>query len=96
MAGPAGLGWWLGVLTGHLRLRCPWVTAAKTALKATRKLEIQVDELEASVAHAVSQDATLASFQPQEDVRGRNAGASKSRPQARASRSPRSGNASAL
>ena len=32
-------------------------------------LEIQVDDLEASVAHAVAQGATLAAFQPQEDVR---------------------------
>ena len=33
-------------------------------------LEIKVDDLEASVAHAVAQGATLAGFQPQEDVRG--------------------------
>ena len=32
-------------------------------------LEIKVDDLEASVAHAVAQGATLAEFQPQEDVR---------------------------
>ena len=32
-------------------------------------LEIAVDDLEASVAHAVAQGATLADFQPQEDVR---------------------------
>jgi predicted enzyme related to lactoylglutathione lyase len=32
-------------------------------------LEICVDDLEASVAHAVAQGATLAAFQPQEDVR---------------------------
>jgi catechol 2,3-dioxygenase-like lactoylglutathione lyase family enzyme len=32
-------------------------------------LEIAVDDLEASVAHAVAQGATLAGFQPQEDVR---------------------------
>jgi catechol 2,3-dioxygenase-like lactoylglutathione lyase family enzyme len=32
-------------------------------------LEIRVDDLEASVAHAVAQGATLAGFQPQEDVR---------------------------
>jgi catechol 2,3-dioxygenase-like lactoylglutathione lyase family enzyme len=32
-------------------------------------LEIEVDDLEASVAHAVAQGATLAGFQPQEDVR---------------------------
>jgi len=32
-------------------------------------LEIQVDDLEAGVAHAVAQGATLAGFQPQEDVR---------------------------
>ena len=32
-------------------------------------LEIKVDDLEASVAHAVAQGATLAGFQPQEDVR---------------------------
>jgi len=32
-------------------------------------LEIEVDDLEASVAHAVAQGATLASFQPQDDVR---------------------------
>jgi catechol 2,3-dioxygenase-like lactoylglutathione lyase family enzyme len=32
-------------------------------------LEIEVDELAASVAHAVAQGATLAGFQPQEDVR---------------------------
>jgi catechol 2,3-dioxygenase-like lactoylglutathione lyase family enzyme len=32
-------------------------------------LEIKVDDLEASVAHAVAQGATLAAFQPQEDVR---------------------------
>jgi catechol 2,3-dioxygenase-like lactoylglutathione lyase family enzyme len=32
-------------------------------------LEIKVDDLEASVAHAVAHGATLASFQPQDDVR---------------------------
>jgi len=32
-------------------------------------LEIKVDDLEASVAHAVAQGATLAGFQPQELVR---------------------------
>ena len=32
-------------------------------------LEIAVDDLEASVTHAVAQGATLAGFQPQEDVR---------------------------
>ena len=32
-------------------------------------LEIAVDDLEASVAHAVAQGATLAGFQPQEGVR---------------------------
>jgi catechol 2,3-dioxygenase-like lactoylglutathione lyase family enzyme len=32
-------------------------------------LEIAVRDLEASVAHAVAQGATLADFQPQEDVR---------------------------
>ena len=32
-------------------------------------LEIKVDDLEASVAHAVAQGATLAGLQPQEDVR---------------------------
>ena len=32
-------------------------------------LEIQVDDLEAGVAHAVAQGATLAGFQPQEYVR---------------------------
>ena len=32
-------------------------------------LEIAVDDLEASVAHAVAQGATLAAFQPQDDVR---------------------------
>lgn len=32
-------------------------------------LEIQVDDLEAGVAHAVAQGATLADFQPQQDVR---------------------------
>jgi catechol 2,3-dioxygenase-like lactoylglutathione lyase family enzyme len=32
-------------------------------------LEIAVDDLEAAVAHAVAQGATLAGFQPQDDVR---------------------------
>ena len=32
-------------------------------------LEIEVDDLEASVAHAVEAGATLADFQPQDDVR---------------------------
>jgi catechol 2,3-dioxygenase-like lactoylglutathione lyase family enzyme len=32
-------------------------------------LEIAVDDLEAGVAHAVAQGATLPSFQPQDDVR---------------------------
>ncbi len=32
-------------------------------------LEIRVDDLEAAVAHAVAQGATLAGFQPQEHVR---------------------------
>ena len=31
-------------------------------------LEIKVDDLEASVTHAVAQGATLAGFQPHEDV----------------------------
>jgi len=31
--------------------------------------EIKVDDLEASVAHAVALGAALASFQPQDDVR---------------------------
>jgi catechol 2,3-dioxygenase-like lactoylglutathione lyase family enzyme len=32
-------------------------------------LEIEVDDLDASVAYAVAQGATLAGFQPQDDVR---------------------------
>jgi hypothetical protein len=32
-------------------------------------LEIKVDDLAAGVAHAVAQGATLAEFQPQDDVR---------------------------
>jgi catechol 2,3-dioxygenase-like lactoylglutathione lyase family enzyme len=32
-------------------------------------LEIRVDDLDAAVAHAVAQGATLADFQPQEYVR---------------------------
>ena len=32
-------------------------------------LEIKVDDLPAAVAHAVAQGATLAGFQPQDDVR---------------------------
>jgi catechol 2,3-dioxygenase-like lactoylglutathione lyase family enzyme len=32
-------------------------------------LEIHVDDLEAGVAHALAQGATLASYQPQDDVR---------------------------
>ena len=32
-------------------------------------LEIKVDDLEAAVTHAVAQGATLADFQPQQDVR---------------------------
>ena len=32
-------------------------------------LEIRVDDLEAAVAHAVAQGATVADFQPQDDVR---------------------------
>jgi len=32
-------------------------------------LEVRVDDLEASVAHAVALGATLADFQPQQDVR---------------------------
>ena len=32
-------------------------------------LEIQVDDLETGVAHAIAQGATLASYQPQQDVR---------------------------
>ena len=32
-------------------------------------LEIQVDDLEACDAHAIAEGATLASYQPQEDVR---------------------------
>jgi catechol 2,3-dioxygenase-like lactoylglutathione lyase family enzyme len=32
-------------------------------------LEIRVDDLDAAVAHAVAQGATLPGFQPQEDVR---------------------------
>jgi len=32
-------------------------------------LEIAVDDLEAAMAHAVAQGATVAGFQPQEDVR---------------------------
>lgn len=32
-------------------------------------LEIQAGDLDAGVAHAIAQGATLASYQPQEDVR---------------------------
>lgn len=39
------------------------------AQNSTQHLDIQVDDLEASVAWAVEQGALLADFQPQDDVR---------------------------
>jgi predicted enzyme related to lactoylglutathione lyase len=47
----------------------PTWTAGPGDQQMMMHLEIKVDDLETSVAHAVAQGATLAGFQPQENVR---------------------------
>ncbi|MFB6395777.1 VOC family protein [Polymorphospora lycopeni] len=52
--------------TGHVPPKWP---AGPGDQRMTMHLEIMVDDLEAAVAHAVSLGATVAGFQPQDDVR---------------------------
>jgi catechol 2,3-dioxygenase-like lactoylglutathione lyase family enzyme len=51
------------------RWRAPRWPAEPEGVFATQHLDIRVDDLEAAVRHAVEAGATLASYQPQEDVR---------------------------
>lgn len=51
------------------RWRPPRWPAEPYALFATQHLDIQVDDLDAAARHAIEAGATLAPFQPQEDVR---------------------------
>ncbi|GAA2141361.1 VOC family protein [Glycomyces algeriensis] len=51
------------------RWRAPVWPAEPDRPFATQHLDVQVDDLDAAVAHAVAQGATLAETQPQSDVR---------------------------
>ena len=65
---PPGGGTGLSFQTESKYVRPVW-PAGPGDQQMMMHLEIRVDDLEASVAHAVAQGATLAGFQPQEDVR---------------------------
>ena len=65
---PLGGGHTLNFQTEERYVRPVWPTGPGDQ-QMMMHLEIEVDDLEASVAHAVAQGATLAGFQPQEDVR---------------------------
>ena len=65
---PPGGGQSLSFQTEERYQRPVW-PAGPDGQQMMMHLEIKVDDLEASVAHAVAQGATLAGFQPQEDVR---------------------------
>ena len=65
---PPGGGHTLSFQTEDRYLRPVW-PAGPGDPQMMMHLEIKVDDLEAGVAHAVAQGATLAGFQPQDDVR---------------------------
>jgi catechol 2,3-dioxygenase-like lactoylglutathione lyase family enzyme len=65
---PPGGGQTLSFQTEERYVRPVW-PAGPGDQQMMMHLEIKVDDLDASVAHAVAQGATLASFQPQDDVR---------------------------
>jgi predicted enzyme related to lactoylglutathione lyase len=66
--GGGGVGGTLSFQTESRYVRPVW-PAGPGDQQMMMHLEIAVDDLEESVAHAVAQGATLAGFQPQEDVR---------------------------
>ena len=61
-------GYYLGFQTEHNYVRPVW-PAAQGEPQMSMHLDIEVDDLDAAVAHAVGIGAELASFQPQETVR---------------------------
>ena len=65
---PPGGGHTLNFQTEERYMRPVW-PAGPGDQQMMMHLEIEVDDLEASVAHAVEAGATLADFQPQDDVR---------------------------
>ena|SRR3984885_5981171 len=65
---PPGAGHTLNFQTEDRYVRPAW-PAGPGDQQMMMHLEIQVDDLEASVAHAIAQGATLAGYQPQQDVR---------------------------
>ena len=65
---PPGGGTSLNFQTAEHYVRPVWPAGPGEA-QMMMHLEIQVDDLAAGVAHAVAQGATLAEFQPQDDVR---------------------------
>jgi catechol 2,3-dioxygenase-like lactoylglutathione lyase family enzyme len=65
---PPGGGHTLNFQTESRYVRPVW-PAAPGDQQMMMHLEIKVDDLAAGVAHAVAQGATLADFQPQDDVR---------------------------
>jgi catechol 2,3-dioxygenase-like lactoylglutathione lyase family enzyme len=65
---PPGGGHTLNFQTESRYVRPIW-PAGPGGQQMMMHLEIKVDDLEAGLAHAVAQGATLADFQPQDDVR---------------------------
>jgi catechol 2,3-dioxygenase-like lactoylglutathione lyase family enzyme len=65
---PPGGGHTLNFQTEERYVRPVW-PAGPGDQQMMMHLEIKVDDLEASVAHAVEAGATLADYQPQDDVR---------------------------
>jgi catechol 2,3-dioxygenase-like lactoylglutathione lyase family enzyme len=65
---PPGAGHTLNFQTEERYGRPAW-PAGPGDQQMMMHLEIQVDDLEASVAHAIAQGATLAGYQPQQGVR---------------------------
>jgi catechol 2,3-dioxygenase-like lactoylglutathione lyase family enzyme len=65
---PPGGGHTLNFQTEERYMRPVW-PAGPGDQQMMMHLEIEVDDLEASVAHPVEAGATLADFQPQDDVR---------------------------
>jgi len=65
---PAGAGMTLNFEYERHHSRPTWPSTAEDQV-ATQHLDIEVDDLEAGVTRAVELGATLAEFQPQDDVR---------------------------
>ena len=65
---PAGAGMTLNFEYERHHKRPAWPSTPEDQV-ATQHLDIEVDDLEAGVARAVDLGATLADFQPQDDVR---------------------------